>query len=591
MTSGSAPDLAGASGGAGVRAGDFNRDGWVDQLWRSPGDGRLKVGLSSGGSGQPVQEVALPAEPDLNWQVVGVDDFNQDGHSDLLWRHSPSNALRLWQMQGTTLSRVEDLNLNLGDWQLQGVGRFDGTSPSLVLRYENGGYNLLWNYHSGAFTWLPQLPGENLRVEAIADFNADGQTDILWTNGLSNQRSLWQMQGTSVAAQVALPPRSTVTAQTEAEWLPATNSTIANLDEIAAGLSESWAISTPGLRFSNRRFNGLEGASGTFQVSLAQAPTQDVTLTFAPGSYLSVDANGLVSDGTQTSLTFTALDWNQLRTVSFIAEVDDSAANRSATPLAYQLSSGTGGQIDLGAVTNTYSPNPSQFNIDLDFRNDPTGFWTASRRSVAQRAANDWASRIANEWSGFTLNSSLGRLETNTFSLNNGRPYSFTANRHVDDLVVFVNPYQSGTGSSEPAYGGYDAEFGGFSASQPMPRVGQIAISQPLLAPQPDNILYSVVSHELGHVLGLTGLNYTGYNLVSDRNNPAMSQFRGEYSRIGNGGQYVSMQSVEGGDFAHPSGSAYSIMSYGYIYSLTSPTDLDYRMLADSGYRVTGINA
>ena len=36
------------------------------------------------------------------WQVAGVADFNGDGKSDILWRHT-SGAVAEWNMDGTTL--------------------------------------------------------------------------------------------------------------------------------------------------------------------------------------------------------------------------------------------------------------------------------------------------------------------------------------------------------------------------------------------------------------------------------------------------------------------------------------------------------
>jgi hypothetical protein len=172
-----------------------------------------------------------------------------------------------------------------------------------------------------------------------------------------------------------------------------------------------------------------------------------------------------------------------------------------------------------------------------------------------------------------------------------GRPYSFTSKRYVDDLLIFVNLYQAG--SAEPALGGPDYEFGGWISSPAfygvMPRIGQIAINPTVYGNQPDIVLYQVVSHEIGHALGLLGLNWAGY-LKQDRTNPATATFRGEYSRLVYG-DYIPLQSQDGGDFSHPAAIVPSIMSYGYIYSLPAPTPIDYAMLADSGYRVYGINA
>lgn len=180
------------------------------------------------------------------------------------------------------------------------------------------------------------------------------------------------------------------------------------------------------------------------------------------------------------------------------------------------------------------------------------------------------------------------------------RPYSFTSKRYVDDLLIFLNPYQ-GTAGLEAGNGGPDYQFGGWiSSPELMPRVGQIALNADSFSDANDPkglLLYEVVTHEIGHVLGLVGLDWIGYNLV-DRTTPQTAVFKGEYAKAANGGNYVALQSQDGAnpvtgtyDYSHPSDSVQSILSYGWLYRLDAPTTIDYAMLADSGYRVYGFNA
>jgi hypothetical protein len=105
------------------------------------------------------------------------------------------------------------------------------------------------------------------------------------------------------------------------------------------------------------------------------------------------------------------------------------------------------------------------------------------------------------------------------------------------------------------------------------------------------------VCHEIGHVLGLVGLNWTGYTLLNTAT-PQTAVFMGEYAKIANGGAYVPLQSQDGVnpvtntyDYAHPAASVVSILSYAWTYQLSGPTAIDAAMLADSGYQIYGINA
>ena len=342
--------------------------------------------------------------------------------------------------------------------------------------------------------------------------------------------------------------------------------------------------------FSNLVFSGAEGSAGTVQIRLNQAPTTPVTLTLSPGNFLAVDADNNLQNGTQTTLTFTADNWNQVQTVGFIAEVDGVATDRTTgNAIAYSLSGGLTetGTYDLGVITNTYAPDLTRFNIDLDFRNDTTGFWTPERQAIAQQAADAWAVQIANEWDGLQLNAAIGQLGND----GNYTAQTFTTQRYVDDLVVFVNTID--TNGTAGGYGVVEYDFGGWISSPSLqPRVGQIAID-PAVG---DVYLYNAVLHELGHTLGLVGLNWNGF-LQQNLSTPQTATFNGLYTQAAYGGVPMPLQSQDGAnpvtgayDYWHPANSVYSVMSYGWLYSVTTPTAIDFAMLADSGYQVYGVN-
>ncbi len=345
---------------------------------------------------------------------------------------------------------------------------------------------------------------------------------------------------------------------------------------------------------NNLIFSGNEGTSGTFNLSLSQSISSNVTLAFNAGRFLTIDADGNVGTGTQNTIIFTPTNWNQSRTVLFIAENDDSSANRfSGNTIGYTLSGGlnSSGSYDLGTIINTYAPDTSRFNIDLDFRNDTENFWTSARRTIAQRAANDWANVIANELSGLTLNNqSLGMI-----GVNGRDAFTFTTNRCIDDLVIFVGSYNGGDNAG--GWGGSCPSLGGWTAAAPLPRAGQFTVNALEAVTYSDANLYSIFSHEIGHALGLLGQNLTSENLI-DASTPQTAVFRGEYSRIANGGSYIPLQSQDGPnpvtgeyDYSHPANRIYSMMSYGYTYQLSAPTSIDFALLADAGYRVRGVNA
>ena len=614
---------------------DFNNDGQMDLLWRNYATGQNAIWFMRGET--LLSTASLMTVTDLNWRIEGTNDFTGDGKTDIVWRNYATGQNVIWEMDGAVsrsslwLPTVTDLN-----WQIQGTVDFTGDGkPDLLWRNYATGTNLIWAMNGTTLSStvsLPSVAGTNLRIQAAADFDRDGKPEILWRNYLSGENFIWSLS--SITSGSLTTTATTFLPSTDVNWqlrgtedINGDGKTDLLWRNVATGQDVAWLmddlkdtgsrlnlptlsdlnwqiglqdtfIPSSVIKLSAFTFSGQEGASGTFKVQLTQAPTTNVTLTFSTGNFTVVDADGMVANGTQNTITFTPQDWQTVRTVSFIAEDDNSSADRLlGNTVSYTLSGGlTGSAVyDLGKVTNTYAPDPTHFNIDLDFRNDPLGFWTPAHQAIAQRAANTWAAKIANEWTDFQLNSSLSEL-----GANSSRAYSFTSKRYVDDLLIFLNPYQSSTGL-EAANGGPDYEFGGWITSPDlMPRVGQIAINADSFSAVNDpngTLLYQVVLHEIGHVLGLVGLDWVGYNL-EDTSTPQTAVFKGEYAKAANGGNYVPLQSQNGTnsvtgayDYAHPADSVQSILSYGWLYRLSAPSSVDYAMLADSGYRVYGVNA
>ncbi|XHX77399.1 MAG: FG-GAP-like repeat-containing protein [Stenomitos frigidus ULC029] len=612
---------------------DFNGDGKTDLLWRNGATGQNAVWYMNGTT--LASSTYLTPVNDSNWRMQGASDFTGDGKTDIVWRNYATGQNVIWEMDGITLRSsllllptVADLN-----WQIQGTADFTGDGKTdLLWRNYATGENAVWALNGATLstsTFLPTVVGGNLRMQAAADFNQDGQSDILWRNYLSGENFVWTMKGTTIASTTFLPTLSDLNWQiqgaedlngdgkTDLLWRHATSGEnftwllnnltydVSQIPSLVSVRDANWRtglqdtlLTSSLVKISDRSFSGQEGDAGTFKIQLTQAPTANVTLTLATGTFVVVDGDGSVANGSQNTITFTPQDWQTARTVSFLAEADNSSADRVlGNTVSYTLSGGFTGSAtyELGKVTNTYAPNPNRFNLDLDFRNDSSGFWTPQNRAIAQKAADDWATKIANEWTDFQLDSTIGKLES-----FGARTYSFTSKRYVDDLLVFVNPYQS-SGSAEPAIGGPDYQFGGWiSSPELMPRVGQIAINPASFSAANDPsgwLLYQVVTHELGHVLGLVGLNWTGYNL-QDRTTPQTAVFKGEYAKTANGGNNVALQSQDGAnpvtgsyDYSHPADNVQSIMSYGWLYRLYAPSQVDYALLADSGYRVYGLNA
>jgi hypothetical protein len=185
--------------------GDFDGDGLSDILWRNE-SGQLAIWFK----GDPYDRLYptvfpgyhnVPEPVGLEWQVVGVGDFNCDGRSDILWRHT-NGQVAIWHMAGGV--RISDHYPGIGVptllWTIAGVGDFDADGRADILWRDVSGAVAIWlggeaervvypSYGNGGAPVDPAW-----RIEGATDYNSDGRTDILWRH-TDGQLAIWFMAG------------------------------------------------------------------------------------------------------------------------------------------------------------------------------------------------------------------------------------------------------------------------------------------------------------------------------------------------------------------------------------------------------------
>ena len=168
-----------------VGVGDFNRDGLGDILWRHS-SGALSNWLGTPSGGFTPNDANAWNNVELAWEVSSTGDFNGDGFSDILWRHT-DGTVGNWLGSATGGFTVNNGSLQsaTNDWHIIGTGDFNGDAFSDILwRNDSGAISTWLGTRSGTFVvndvnaWH-QVP-QDWHVADIADYNGDGRDDILW---------------------------------------------------------------------------------------------------------------------------------------------------------------------------------------------------------------------------------------------------------------------------------------------------------------------------------------------------------------------------------------------------------------------------
>jgi hypothetical protein len=183
-----------------VGTGDFDNDGKIDILWRHATSGQNVVWFMNGIV--PTGYSYLPTVSDLSWKIVGTGDFNNSGNVDILWRNFSTGENLVWYMNGATyisidyLPVVKDLN-----WQIVGTGDFKGDGETDILwRNFSTGQNAVWFMNGSTYVSsepLATVADTHWGIMGTGDFNGDRKPDIIWRNSSTGQNAIWYMNGMS----------------------------------------------------------------------------------------------------------------------------------------------------------------------------------------------------------------------------------------------------------------------------------------------------------------------------------------------------------------------------------------------------------
>ncbi len=192
------------------RKGDLDNDLQTDLLFRHLADGHHTVWLMNGVALRSAVDVS--PDPDaLDWQVVGVDDFDGDHRNDLVLWHAGTGQVEFWLLGGPTGTTRQGAPVPLTgagplalDWNLAATADFNADGhPDLVWRNQVSQNIVIWTMgeggapgtqKTGAVVPVPaQAVDANWEIVGARDFDGDNATDFLWYNSTSGKIVQWLM--------------------------------------------------------------------------------------------------------------------------------------------------------------------------------------------------------------------------------------------------------------------------------------------------------------------------------------------------------------------------------------------------------------
>jgi hypothetical protein len=183
---------------------DFNGDGQSDLVWRNTDTGNTYVWYMNGPTF--VADAFLFALPP-EWVIQGLADFNADGHPDFLMRNTVTGTAFIWFFNDDAATADQFLFAIDPAWKVEQVGDMNGDNqPDLLFRNQSSGLAFAWfTQYSGGTVSLAGSSAPMFGIDPaweivqLADWNGDGNPDLLFRNRDSGLVFAWYMNGTTLA--------------------------------------------------------------------------------------------------------------------------------------------------------------------------------------------------------------------------------------------------------------------------------------------------------------------------------------------------------------------------------------------------------
>jgi hypothetical protein len=132
------------------------------------------------------------------------------GGTTMFWRNISTGENTRWYMDGSTHTGTAPLDPLTGPWRMVATADFNNDGEADILwRNFSTGANMVWymngTTHTGSADLEP-VPDQNWRIVGTADFNSDGKPDIVWRNIATGANMVWYMNGITHTGSADLMP-------------------------------------------------------------------------------------------------------------------------------------------------------------------------------------------------------------------------------------------------------------------------------------------------------------------------------------------------------------------------------------------------
>ena len=183
-----------------MASGDFDNNGSTELLWREVNSGQLWLWSMNGAAiATSVRATYLGAPVDMppEWVLIASGDFQRNGTTGLVWRHSVTNQVYIWLMNGAAIVTSVALPTRTPDWSVIGVGDLDGALGVDII-WRNAATNEVraWMMNGSAIAADTQIVASQPAQWTwlgVGDLDSDGKADLVWRDSFTGQTETWKM--------------------------------------------------------------------------------------------------------------------------------------------------------------------------------------------------------------------------------------------------------------------------------------------------------------------------------------------------------------------------------------------------------------